>query len=293
MTLGLDLSNSHARAVVVDDQGQVLSRGEHAGASPDAGAAPALERALAGGTVSAAAVVLPDGAASLPPLVAEACRDHLPRGMQPAIVAPGVAAVVAEQWCGAVRGLKHVVALSVGEHVTAGIMLDGRVWTGAHGMAAAAGRLSLNPVEREDYRRLGGLEADVSAGGIVRRVIWRIKSGDGSSILQPIGGDHSRITVDLVSQHARSGDGLAVSVIHDTAKYVGMAVANLAAILDPQAVVLGGLLSELGDLLLDSVRTECSRRLGQAQADRLQILLTPLGRDAAAIGAARLAQSPA
>ena len=78
--------------------------------------------------------------------------------------------------------------------------------------------LSLNPVEREDYRRLGGLEAEISAGGIVRRIIWRIKSGEGSTIVQQHHGDLTRITVEQVMQWARSGDGLdasSESVSHD------------------------------------------------------------------------------
>ena len=85
----------------------------------------------------------------------------LPGLRRPTLVSAGIAAVVAEQWCGAARGLANVVALSAGEHVTSGIILDGEPWPGAHGLAGSVGWLSLNPVEREDYRRLGGLEAEV------------------------------------------------------------------------------------------------------------------------------------
>jgi glucokinase len=106
-------------------------------------------------------------------------------------------------------------------------------------------------------------------------------------------GDLTRITVDQVFQWARTGDGLCVSVIRDTAKYLGMAVSNLAAILDPEAIVLGGLIPASGDLLLESIRMGCQRRLSPAQAERLRIVLSPLGVDAAAIGAARLARLPA
>ena len=86
---------------------------------------------------------------------------------------------------------------------------------------------------------------------------------------------------------------MCVSVIKDTAKYIGMALSNLAAILDPEAIVLGGMIATSGDLLLESIRLECSRRLGPAQAERMRIVLSPLGSDAAAIGAARIAHQPA
>jgi predicted NBD/HSP70 family sugar kinase len=296
MRLGLDLSGGHARAVVVDEHGQVLARGEHVldGGSPPAASA-ALRAALAGAgaAVSGAAVALSHPEEGLPADLEHAVREAVPGAGGPTLVGAGVAIVVAEQWCGAARGLANVVAFSAGEHVTSGIIVDGQVWPGAHGRAGSVGWLSLNPVEREDYRRLGGLEAEISAGGIVRRIIWRIKTGDGSTIVQQHKGDLTRITVEQVMQWARSGDGLCVSVIRDTAKYIAMAVSNLVAILDPDCVVLGGMIATSGDLLLDSIRQECARRISPAQAERLQIVLSPLGTDAAAIGAARLVRLPA
>ena len=114
---------------------------------------------------------------------------------------------------------------------------------------------------------------------------------DGSSLASQGGKpvNVTRITVDHVFQGARTGDGVCVSVIHDTAKYLGIAASNLAAILDPQAIVLGGLIASWRDLLLEPIRLECARRLNTAQAERLKLLPSELARDAAAIGAARLA----
>jgi predicted NBD/HSP70 family sugar kinase len=127
------------------------------------------------------------------------------------------------------------------------------------------------------------------AAGIVRRFVWRVKSGDRSAVAEKVDGDFGRLTADDVFQGAREGDGVCVSVLRDTARYVGMAVSNLATVLDPEAIVLGGTLSNLGDLMLESIRTECARRLSPRQAERLRILLSNLGPDAAAIGAARAA----
>jgi predicted NBD/HSP70 family sugar kinase len=69
-------------------------------------------------------------------------------------------------------------------------------------------------------------------------------------------------------------------------------VSNLATILDPDAIVLGGVLADSGDMMLDSIRMECSRRLSPAQAERVRIVLSALGSDAVAIGAARMAAQP-
>jgi glucokinase len=169
------------------------------------------------------------------------------------------------------------------------VIVAGELLRGAHGYAASVAWLALNPVEREDYRRYGGLEAEIAAAGIVRRLVWRIKSGDHSGVVEQVRGDLSLITADQVFTAARGGDGVCVSVVRDTAKYVGMAISNLATILDPEAVILGGTLASSGDLMLDAIRVECSRRLRPAQSERIRIALSTLGADAAAIGAARAA----
>lgn len=295
MNLGLDLSNGAARVVVVNEHAQVLARAEHPiGSGPVSQAAgAAMRRALGGaGGVGRGAVAMTHPGETLPAEVEALFRELLPGTPSPAVVGAGMAAVIAEGWCGAARGLANVVALSTGEHVTAGIVLNGKPWCGAHGLAGSVAWLSLNPVEREDYRRFGGLEADVSASGIVRRTVWRIKAGDSSLVAQQNGGGLSRITIDQVLQGARASDGVCLSVVRDTAKYIGMALSNLAATLDPEVIVLGGLIATSGDMLLEGIRLECGRRLGPAQAERLRIVLSPLGHDAAAIGAARLASEP-
>lgn len=296
LTLGVDLSDLIARVVVVNDGGQVLSRGQLPQAPGNFANAvrDAARRAIggAGGKVSALAVALPQAGDPVPVDIAAALSDVAPGVREAMPIAAGTAAAIAEQWCGAARGLKQVITCAIGEHVTAGVLINGEPWFGAHGLAGAIGWLALNPVEREDYRRFGGLEAEVAAAGIVRRMVWRIKSGDRSAVADNVGGDLMRITADDVFQGARAGDGVCISVVRDTAKYVGMAVANLATMLDPEAVVLGGTIASSGDMMLEAIRVECSRRLRPAQSERVRIVLSTLGADAVAIGAARAAARP-
>jgi glucokinase len=201
----------------------------------------------------------------------------------------GTAAAVAEAWIGAGRGVQDLVYFAVGEHTTAGIVRGGAPLTGTRGRAASVGWLALNPVEREDYRKMGCLEAEVAAAGIVRRLIWRIKSGDRSRIQDAVENDLSRITVDHVLDAARQRDGVSISVVRDTAKYLGMAAANLVVVADPEMLVLGGIMGSAGDLLLEPLRIEIGRRLPRAMMDALTIVLSALGDEAPAVGAARLA----
>ena len=296
LTLGVDLSDLVARVVVVNDGGQVLSRGQLPPAPGNLANAvrDAARRALAGagGKVSALAVALPQAGDPVPTDIAAALSDVAPGVREAMPIAAGTAAAIAEQWCGAARGLKQVITCAIGEHVTAGVVINGEPWFGAHGLAGSIGWLALNPVEREDYRRYGGLEAEVAAAGIVRRLVWRIKSGDRSAVADNVGGDLTRITAADVFQAARVGDGVCISVVRDTAKYVGMAIANLATMLDPEAIVLGGTIAASGDLMLEAIRLECSRRLRPVQTERVRIVLSTLGADAVAIGAARAAARP-
>jgi len=281
--LGLDLSTRPVRAVVLDERGAELTR-----AAAEDGAA-AIRTALDGRTVERIGVVLGDQPEGSTPGIPAAVAAALAGFAAPHTVSHGAAVALAEQWIGAARDATHVVALSAAETIDAGIVVDGRLFGGAHGLAGAARWLALNPVEREDYRRLGCLEAEVGSPGIVRRLVWRIKSGDRSRALELANNNLAAITAAHVFAAARAGDGVAISVVRDTAKYIGMAVANLVAIVDPQVVVLGGTIAEAGDLLLEPTRHELSRRVSPAASHSVQLVPAALGDAAAAIGAARAA----
>ena len=289
LALGVDLADTIVRCVVVDETGSVLARSDApSGEKISASVRDAAVRAVAGARVSAVGVALP-AADRLPDSVAKSLRAAVPGVSEVPTVAAGTAAALAEAWCGAARGLRHVMIFSIGEHVNAGILIDGAPWAGAHGTAASVGWLAINPVEREDYRRYGGLEAEVSSAGIVRRFVWRIKSGDESGLADRVKGDFSKITVEDIFRASRDGDGVCISVVRDTARYIGMAVANMATLVDPEIIVLGGAIARSGDSLLDAIRAECHRRLNARQAELVRIELSTLGHEAAAIGAARAA----
>jgi predicted NBD/HSP70 family sugar kinase len=128
----------------------------------------------------------------------------------------------------------------------------------------------------------------VAAAGIVRRLIWRVKAGDQSRVMDAAAGDVSAITTAQILDAARDGDGVSISVIRDTAKYLGMAAANLVAIADPEVLIVGGIMATAPDLLLEPVRVELARRLPPAVAQALTIFTATLGADAPALGAARM-----
>ena len=298
--LGIEIRDRVVVAVSLAGDGRVLVRAERplAGDGLADAALAALDAARAGASAGDAAssvgVALagPDVAPAAELLRAVAARYAGSRvSAEP--IPSGTGAAVAEAWVGAARGVRDSVFFSVADHATAGIVRDGVPWLGARRHAASIAWLALNPVEREDYRKTGCLEAEVASAGIVRRLIWRIKAGDRSRVADQVGGDFQAITIDHVLDAARQGDGVSISVMRDTAKYIGMAAANLVAVTDPELLVLGGILASAADVLLEPVRVEIARRLPRTMSDALRIEPALLGDDAPAIGAARLAAGPA
>jgi predicted NBD/HSP70 family sugar kinase len=291
--LGLEISDGQAVAVAVDDTGRVLGRAAVASKDLTSAAPAALDGAAAGASIGALGVsaIQPDS-----PECRAVLKELSPRYsgtfLNDGAWASGTAAAVAEAWIGAARGADDVVFFSAAEHASAGIVRAGLPLVGAHRRAPAVAWLALNPVEREDYRKIGCLEAEVAGPGIVRRLVWRIKAGDRSRVQETVNDELTAITLNHVLDAARGGDGVSVSVVRDTAKYLGMAAANLVVMVDPTVLVLGGIMASAADLLLEPVRSEIARRVPPAMMEALTIAPAALGSDAAAIGAARLAMAP-
>ena len=282
MIVGVEVRDGAVAAVTSDDAGRITSR--HTQEGTTAASVGDAVRALApGGSARVGIAVRNPIDANIADLL-NAVGSHTSR-----VVTRGTAVALAEQWCGAARGASHVVALTASDCVHAGMVVDGRPFEGAHGLAGAAGWLALNPVEREDYRKLGCLEAEIGAAGIVRRLVWRVKSGDLSRVVDMAGGNMSAITVNHIFEAARAGDGVSISVVRDTAKYIGMAIGNLVAVADPDVVVLGGIIADAADLLLEPSRAEAGRRMPAAVVDKVQIAPGSLGDDGGALGAVRAA----
>jgi glucokinase len=245
---GIELRDHAVVGVSINAEGHVAVRAESGAAGSRQADVAALAASLGEGVL---------GLAVVNPEMPEAIE--IARSLGPtALVASGTASAVAEAWVGAASGEGDVVYFGVAEHASAGVLRGGAPLGGTRGTPVAW--LSLNPVEREDYRKVGCLEAEVAASGIVRRLVWRIKAGDESSVQSAVG-DLSAVTCDHVLAAAGAGDGVAISVMRDTAKYLGMAAANLTIVSSPKMLVLGGVIASARDLLYDPVLTEIRRRL--------------------------------
>lgn len=293
MNLGISVDGGHAHAVLMDAGGTVAARGASAAATTSDAIVSAARETLAsanGARPTAAAVSFPDPDPRNWPsdlsFLSAAIGEKVPVRM----ISTGNAAALAEVLYGSGKGARHLIAFSIGPCVSAGVISNGALLSGAHGLASSVQWLALNPVEREDYRRMGCLEAEGGAAGIVRRLVWRVKSGDRSRVVDAAGGDFNAVTLDMILQGAHDHDGVSISVIRDTVKYLAMAVSNIAAVVDPEVIVLGGIFQSSGDLLLEPIKQECARRMPPGIHDNTRIELSTLGADSAPRGAARFAE---
>ncbi len=176
--------------------------------------------------------------------------------------------VSGEQWLGAAHGLSDVIFLAIGTGIGAGIISGGRLIRGASDIAGAVGWFALDPRKKEIYKQVGCFEAECAGPSLGRR---------------------AGATPEAVIERARKGDAAARSMIHETAQYLAMGVANLVSALNPQMIVLGGGLMQAGDLFLEPLRREMLEWAQPIAAQQVRIELSRLGEDAGLLGAARLA----
>lgn len=197
-------------------------------------------------------------------------------------------AIQAETWIGAARGARCVIGLTLGTGIGGGIVLDGTVHHGASDAAGEFGHMVINfdgPLCGCGNR--GCLEAYASGTNIARRARDLMAEGSATTLRALSGGTPEGVTAERVYAAARSGDALAARVAADTAQYLGIGIANLVNIFNPDIVVVVGGVSRAGDLLFEPLRREVASRAFASASDACRIVPGQLGDLAGVYGAAR------
>jgi glucokinase len=197
--------------------------------------------------------------------------------------------VLGERWLGAAKGADDAVFLAVGTGIGAGIISGGRLIRGAGDIAGAVGWFALNPNFKDDYAAMGCFEAEASGGSVGRKAGRALKAGRPTMMRELAGRDADALTAEIVAEAARKRDFLAQNLIGETVTYLGMGIANIVSILNPEIVVLGGGLFQASDLLLEPVRREFRRWAQPLAARAVRIEVSALGEDAGLVGCGRLA----
>ena len=196
------------------------------------------------------------------------------------------AAALGETMFGAARGCEHVLYLTVSTGIGAGLVLDGRLHRGADSMAGEIGHVLVAPDGPLcTCGRAGCLEAVAAGPGIARAAREALETGE-ASVLQEVPRD--RLTAKHVAEAAKS-DALAARIMVQAGEYLGRGIAGAVNLINPQIVVIGGGVSEAGEVLLKPVREAVRRYAVPESARGLRIVAGELKARGGLLGAAALA----
>jgi glucokinase len=197
-------------------------------------------------------------------------------------------AVLGEWWVGAARGARHAIGITIGTGIGGGLILDGKLY---HGASDVAGEIGHTTIDTEGRRckcgNYGCLEAYASGPNIALRAVEEIEAGAVSRLPSLVGGDLSKVTAQTVYQAAQDGDDLALEVVNDTARFLGVGIGNLLNVFNPEAVVVCGGVTLAGDHLFVPLRREVARRAFKPAVSACRIVPGELAGTAGVYGAAK------
>ncbi|MBZ5734300.1 ROK family glucokinase [Nocardioides sp. TRM66260-LWL] len=195
---------------------------------------------------------------------------------------------------GAGHDVDDLLLVTVGTGVGGGVVLDGELFRGAFGVGAEIGHLRVVPNGLLcGCGNLGCLEQYGSGSALVREARRAAAGGSllARHVLDRAGGDVHAITGPMITEAARAGDPFSIEQLADLGRWLGEGLASLAAVLDPAVIVLGGGVSEAGELLLGPVRSTFGANLtGRGHRPLAEVRRARLGNRAGLIGAADLAR---
>ncbi len=150
------------------------------------------------------------------------------------------------------QGTKNMVCLTLGTGIGGGIIKDGKLFHGSENYAGHIGHMSISIKGRKcKCGSYGCLEAYASATAIVSRTISAIKKGQKTLLTKLVNNNLNKISAQMITEMAKKGDNLCSEVIKETGKYLGVGIANIINILNPELVVLAGGVAKAGNILLN------------------------------------------
>lgn len=195
----------------------------------------------------------------------------------------------AESVAGVSKGSRSSVFLTLGTGLGGAIIIDGKPWTGAHGVASELGHLTLE---------VDGIPCTCGKDGCVERYCSAtalIRMGRETCIAHPdcalskaVGGDVKLLNAKLIIDLAKEGDDLALKIFHRYTRYLALTINSIVSFIDPELVVLGGGVSHAGEFLVNAIKEKLPHYLMFKTMPYADVLLAKLGNQAGIIGAAML-----
>jgi len=191
---------------------------------------------------------------------------------------------------GAGKGVGNLIFIKIGTGIGAGIICDGKIYRGSCGCAGDIGHISVNkngPVCHCGNK--GCLEAVAGGPALAERALLGAQAGNSPILLKYYDSNGGYLRAKDVGDAAKEGDTLAIEVIRESGQYIGDVLASLVNFYNPGTIVIGGGVSNLGNLLLSSIRQSVLNRSLPLATRDLQIVFSGIGPDAGVIGAVNLA----
>jgi glucokinase len=306
LVFAVDLGGTHLRAALVDDAGRILKQLKQE--TPKGDSALCIVNALVNAAQQWESDKLPEVAASimvpgavdckkavvlqapnLPSLVNFELKAELERrlGWPVFIENDANAAAVGEMWMGAARGCCDVISVTLGTGVGGGVILDGKLWRGSHGSAGEIGHTTVDPFSGLKCKcgNTGCLELFASATAIVRMTRENLGMFPASTLKS------EGLTAAKVYEAGRNGDELALAVFKRFGMYLGIGLANLINLIDPQIIVISGGAVNGWDLFAPEMYRQVEERAFRTTAQQVKIARAECGDNAGLLGAARLART--
>ncbi|WP_427339819.1 ROK family protein [Caloranaerobacter sp. DY30410] len=199
---------------------------------------------------------------------------------------------IAESIKGVTKGYKNSIFITLGTGVGGGIILDGKVYSGVHGIGSEIGHMIVGENFYDcNCGNNGCLETFSSATAIIKYAKKLIEEGQyETTLLKKVNNDLMKLNSKIIFDSAKEGDLLANKVVDRMVRYLGIGISNLINILDPDVIAIGGGVSKAGDFLLERVKREVSKYILYKEVKHAEIFLAELGNDAGIIGAALLSE---
>ena len=303
--IGIDVGGTRTAVVRIDASGAVLARATRPTPADDqeatvAGMIEAARGVMADDVravgISAAGLVDRKGVMRFAPNLAWRDVDLVGRvgsalGLPASADNDNTAAAWGEFRLGSGRGCRDMLLVGVGTGIGGGIVVDGRLFRGAHGFAAEIGHIIVEPGGPLCGCGNHGCWEQVASGTtITREGRAAVRRHAHSLIAELVHGDPDLVTGELVTEGARRGDAAARGILMEVGHRLGEGIAGLVNVLDPEVVVVGGGAAEAGDLLLEPARAAFRNAvIASDRRPEVPLLEAELGNDAGGIGAAFLA----
>lgn len=193
-------------------------------------------------------------------------------------------AALGEMWKGGGQGSNDLILLTLGTGVGGGLIVGGKVLTGSAGAGGEIGHIHVEDNETESCNcgNKGCLEQYASATGITRLANRKLKESDKDSILRD-----GEVSAKTVFDAVKEKDELAMEVAEEFGKYLGNALAVIAGVVNPDAIVIGGGVSKAGEVLMEYIKPYYEKNVFHGSRD-VKFSLATLGNDAGIYGAAKL-----